>query len=51
MFGTDIANFAKPTNVAFNKFLDEAVETGKISEEAYYKVCRGNALKLLGVDE
>lgn len=51
LFGTDIANFEKPTNVAFNKFLDDAVETGKISEEAYYKICRGNALKLLGITE
>ena len=51
LFGTDIANYEKPTNVAFNKFLDEAMESGKISYEAYYKICRGNALKLLGIEE
>ena len=32
-------------------FLDDAVEQGKISGEAYYKVCRGNALKLLGLED
>ena len=51
LFGTDIANFEKPTNVAFNKFLDEAMENGKISYEAYYKICRGNALKLLNITD
>ena len=29
-------------------FLDDAMETGKISYAVYEKICRGNALKLLG---
>ena len=29
-------------------FLDEACENGKISYDAYEKICRKNALKLLG---
>lgn len=49
-FGTDICD---PRNegtpmLTMGKFLDEAMLQGKISYEAYYKVCRGNALKLLG---
>ncbi len=30
-------------------FLDDAVDKGYISEDAYYKICRGNAEKLLGL--
>ena len=31
-----------------SEFLDEAMENGKISYECYVKICRENALKLLG---
>lgn len=50
-FGTDIVDVNRIPNVGLCSFLDEAVEAGKISYDAYYKVCRGNALKLLGVTE
>jgi len=50
-FGTDIVDVNRIPNVKLSSFLDEAVEAGKISYDAYYKVCRGNALKLLGVTE
>lgn len=50
-FGTDIVDVNRIPNAKLSSFLDEAVEAGKISYDAYYKVCRGNALKLLGVTE
>lgn len=48
-YGTDICD---PRNIdnpmlKLASFLDEAVESGKISQTAYEKVSRGNALKLL----
>lgn len=51
LFGTDTVNYQKPGNEALSAFLDDAMEAGKISYEAYYKVCRGNALKLFGITE
>lgn len=50
-FGTDIASYKSRSNANLCSFLDEAMLSGKISYEAYYKVCRGNALRLLGVTE
>jgi len=52
-YGTDICD---PRNAGSDMlklagFLDEAMEQGKISYEAYYKVSRGNALKLLGAED
>ena len=52
-FGTDICD---PRNAGSDMlllagFLDEAMEQDKISYDAYYKVSRGNALKLLGVED
>ncbi len=49
-FGTDICD---PRNITspmlkLSSFLDEAMESGKISYSAYEKVSRGNALRLLG---
>ncbi len=35
--------------VRLASFLDDAVDNGYISEAAYYKICRGNAEKLLGL--
>ena len=48
-YGTDICD---PDNINSSmlylaKFLDEGVLAGKISYDAYYKVSRGNAEKLL----
>lgn len=50
-FGLDIVNVNNIPNVKLCSFLDESMESGKISYEAYYKICRGNALKLLGIEE
>lgn len=45
LFGLD---YCKVTDYRhLSKFLDDAVETGKISQTAYNKICRENALKLL----
>ena len=42
------ARFPAPSlGECLGKFLDEAMQNGKISYEAYYKICRGNAEKLL----
>ena len=47
LFGTDIC---APTNVfKLSAWLDESVMNGCISQENYNKICRGNALKLLGL--
>ncbi|MBQ3055158.1 MAG: amidohydrolase family protein [Oscillospiraceae bacterium] len=44
-FGTDVCD---PRNeFHLSKHLDDAVESGKISQEAYNKICRENALRLL----
>lgn len=52
LYATDIHD---PENIDhemlnLSAFLDEAMETGKISFETYKKVCRDNALRLLGED-
>ena len=48
-FGTDIC---APTNdMKLSAWLDEMLAQGNISETAYRKVCRENALKLLGINE
>ncbi len=48
-YGTDICDPANIDNpmLKLAAFLDDAVTRGKISYEAYYKVSRGNAEKLL----
>ena len=48
-YGTDICDPANITNpmLRLAGFLDDAVQQGKISYDAYYKVSRGNAEKLL----
>jgi len=46
-FGTDIC--APENDFQLTFFLDEAVENGHISQECYNKICRENALKLLGM--
>lgn len=53
-FATDICspeNAKFPIRVGLSAFLDDAMEQGKISYEAYEKISRGNALKLLGKTE
>ena len=45
-FGLDICSINDTRNLAF--WLDEMLEKGKLSEQAYNKVCRYNVLKLLG---
>ena len=51
-YGTDICAPSNITNpmLKLASFLDDAMEKGKISYAAYEKICRGNALKLLGAD-
>ena len=46
-FGTDICAPSDWFELSF--FLDDAVENGHISQECYNKVCRENALRLLGM--
>jgi len=48
-YGTDICSPKDITSpmLKLASFLDEAVQNGKISYDAYYKISRGNALKLL----
>lgn len=48
-YGTDICspNDIYDFRVKLGPFLDEAVQNDKISYEAYVKICRDNALKLL----
>ena len=52
-YGTDICSVKNITNPMLKtaKFLDDAMLNGKISYETYYKVSRGNAIKLLGLKE
>ena len=52
-YGTDICD---PQNISspmlkLARFLDDGVSDGKLSYEAYYKISRGNALELLGLEE
>lgn len=48
-YGTDICDPSQRTSpmLYLAKFLDDAVTNGKISYDAYYKVSRGNALKII----
>ena len=47
-FGTDICSPKNDMRLSF--WLDDVAEKGLISETAYRKVCRLNALKLLGLE-
>lgn len=49
-YGTDIHDPRNITNpmLKLSAFLDEAAEKGYITWNAYEKICRGNAMKLLG---
>lgn len=50
-YGTDICRKTalQDPPVRLSEFLDNAMLEGKISYETYYKICRGNAEKLLGM--
>ena len=53
-FATDICspeNAKVHLRIGLSHFLDDAMEKGKISYAAYEKICRGNALRLLGKTE
>ena len=51
-YGTDIVSPINKNSpmLKLAEFLDNAMENGKISYDTYYKVCRGNAIKLLGLN-
>ena len=46
-YATDIC--APENDLKLGRFLDEAVENGRISQDAYRKICRDNAAALLGL--
>ena len=50
-YGTDICrkSVLQDLPVRLSEFLDNAMLEGKISYDTYYKICRGNAEKLLGL--
>ena len=52
-FGTDICATSNIQYefLTFAKYLDDAYINGKISYDTYYKISRGNAIKLLGLDK
>ena len=47
MFGSDMCN--TETEFPLGKWMDKKLEEGKISKEAYEKICRGNAEALFGI--
>jgi predicted TIM-barrel fold metal-dependent hydrolase len=52
VYATDIAmsNWIDMPQANLSRFLDEAVESGKISQVVYEKICRRNALRILKED-
>jgi predicted TIM-barrel fold metal-dependent hydrolase len=48
-YGTDICSprDITHTRVKLGPFMEQGVAEGKLSREAYEKICRGNALRLL----
>jgi hypothetical protein len=49
MYGCDICMHGQTFPFAFDEFLTSMRESGEISEENYYKLVRGNACRLLGI--
>lgn len=49
LYGCDICCAGQEYPFAFRDFLDGLREKGKITEGTYFKVCRGNAERLLGI--
>ena len=50
MYGCDICGVNQRFSFAFNEFLDKMYDDGMISAENYYKVVRGNAERILGLN-
>ena len=51
LYGCDICHSFNKHPYVFNNFITKFREDKRISEENYYKFVRGNAIKLLGLDE
>lgn len=51
LYGCDICQSFNTFPFEFDEFLNKMRADGKISEENYYKLVRGNAIKLLKLDE
>lgn len=49
LYGCDITSVEREYPYTFAEFLDGLVENEKISESVYKKICRDNAIKLLGM--
>ena len=49
-YGCDICNPDRPFPFKFAAFLEKLREEGALAEDAYRKICRDNAAKLLGID-
>ena len=50
MYGCDICAMNQRFSFAFNEFLDKMYDDGMISAENYYKLVRGNAERILGLN-
>ena len=51
MYGTDITSPSPTFPYTFRDFLDQMVESGKISEENYRKIARENAIRILKLED
>ncbi len=51
LFGYDICWIKNTHQFECNEFFDKLLDDGMISPENYYKIVRGNAVKLLGIGE
>ena len=51
LYGCDICGMDNTHQYVFNDFLDKMVADGMISEKNYYKIVRGNAVKLLNLED
>ena len=51
LYGCDFCAITNEHQFTFDKFLDEMVDSGKISEENYRKIVRENAVRLLKLEE
>ena len=51
LYGCDIFQSFNKHQYIFNEFLTDMRKNGRISEDNYYKIVRGNAIKLLGLED
>jgi predicted TIM-barrel fold metal-dependent hydrolase len=51
LYGCDICQPFNDHQYIFNDFLTKMRKDGRISEDNYYKLVRGNAIKLLGLED